>query len=205
MPRTILITGGGTGIGLAMAKLFSAAGDKVIIVGRREAVLQAVVCELNLPQDEDGQSGNSSSLRTDLSLSADNDNAKTADASGISADYVVADLSKPDEVSKLRETLHQKHIQAIDVLINNAGASTPRQGDSLQEIAEQHIKNYEANVLSAALTTEALKHLIASPNGRIINLSSIAALRGGGPAYSAAKPPSSAGHTHWPTNSSQNT
>lgn len=38
--NTILITGGGSGIGLAMAERFIAAGNTVIITGRREQVLQ---------------------------------------------------------------------------------------------------------------------------------------------------------------------
>lgn len=39
--RTVLITGGATGIGLALAKRFITAGNKVIICGRREERLQA--------------------------------------------------------------------------------------------------------------------------------------------------------------------
>jgi Dehydrogenases with different specificities (related to short-chain alcohol dehydrogenases) len=41
-----LITGGGTGIGLAIARGMVAAGARVILVGRREAELQAAVKEL---------------------------------------------------------------------------------------------------------------------------------------------------------------
>ena len=41
-----LITGGGTGIGLAMATAMHAAGAKVILAGRREAELAAAVKEL---------------------------------------------------------------------------------------------------------------------------------------------------------------
>ena len=41
-----LITGGGTGIGLAMAKAMHAAGARVVLVGRREAELAAAVQEL---------------------------------------------------------------------------------------------------------------------------------------------------------------
>ena len=37
--RTVLITGGGTGIGFAAARTFVAAGDRVIIAGRRAKVL----------------------------------------------------------------------------------------------------------------------------------------------------------------------
>lgn len=39
--RNVIITGGGTGIGLSMAKAFDAAGDKVTITGRRLDVLKA--------------------------------------------------------------------------------------------------------------------------------------------------------------------
>jgi NAD(P)-dependent dehydrogenase (short-subunit alcohol dehydrogenase family) len=38
-----LITGGGTGLGLAMARSMAAAGARVVIVGRREAVLREAV------------------------------------------------------------------------------------------------------------------------------------------------------------------
>jgi len=44
--QTALITGGGTGIGLAIARCMHAAGAKVVLVGRREAELQAAVAEL---------------------------------------------------------------------------------------------------------------------------------------------------------------
>jgi NAD(P)-dependent dehydrogenase (short-subunit alcohol dehydrogenase family) len=44
--ETALITGGGTGIGLAMAKAMHSAGAKVVLVGRREAELVAAVKEL---------------------------------------------------------------------------------------------------------------------------------------------------------------
>ena len=44
--RTALITGGGTGIGAAIAKSMHAAGATVILVGRRQAELSAAVNEL---------------------------------------------------------------------------------------------------------------------------------------------------------------
>ncbi len=44
--ETALITGGGTGIGFAMAKAMHAAGAKVVLTGRREAELAAATKEL---------------------------------------------------------------------------------------------------------------------------------------------------------------
>ena len=38
--HTVMVTGGATGIGFALAKKFQAAGNQVILVGRRENVLQ---------------------------------------------------------------------------------------------------------------------------------------------------------------------
>jgi NAD(P)-dependent dehydrogenase (short-subunit alcohol dehydrogenase family) len=44
--EVVLITGGGTGIGLAMARSMTAAGARVVLVGRREAELAAAVISL---------------------------------------------------------------------------------------------------------------------------------------------------------------
>ena len=40
MNRAGVVSGGGTGIGLAMARAFAIPGDQVAILGRREVVLQ---------------------------------------------------------------------------------------------------------------------------------------------------------------------
>ncbi len=45
--KTILITGGGSGIGFQMAKLFGSKGNKVIITGRSEDKLKQAATQLN--------------------------------------------------------------------------------------------------------------------------------------------------------------
>ncbi len=44
--RQIVVTGGGTGIGRAVAAAFVAAGDQVVITGRRAALLDATAAEI---------------------------------------------------------------------------------------------------------------------------------------------------------------
>lgn len=59
--NTIFISGGSAGIGLAIAKRFSAAGNKIIINGRNEERLQNALKELD----------NAVAIKGDLSISAD--------------------------------------------------------------------------------------------------------------------------------------
>lgn len=52
--RVVVITGGSTGMGKAAAECFAAQGDQVMLVGRREGVLQAAAVaagavRLNMP------------------------------------------------------------------------------------------------------------------------------------------------------------
>lgn len=46
MARTVLVTGGGTGIGRAVAAVFAADGNTVIVTGRRAAPLQTTAADL---------------------------------------------------------------------------------------------------------------------------------------------------------------
>jgi len=68
----------------------------------------------------------------------------------------------------------------VDVLVNNAGGVI-----SSSDTKSRWIANYEANVVSAVLVTEALAPRLAD-FGRVVTLGSIAGRRGGG-SYGAAK------------------
>lgn len=158
MSRTVIVTGGGTGIGLACASHFASEGDTVVIVGRRATLLAEV-------------------------------------AFAVGAKAVAFDASDPVAVAEALSILPA----TIDVLVNCAGGNTelspaePLQigaehgpTDQLVSIAARWRANFEANVLSAVLVTEALKDRLVD-NARIITIGSIAGRTGGGGSYGAAK------------------
>ncbi|RJL35560.1 SDR family NAD(P)-dependent oxidoreductase [Bailinhaonella thermotolerans] len=146
MARTIVVSGGGTGIGKAVAARFAADGDRVVVIGRRADVLERAAEE-------------------------------------IGAVALPADLSEPAEVERIRADLAGR-FGAIDVLVNNAGGNVePGGGDH----ERRWTANFRANVLTAVLPTEAFRDLL-NPSGRIVFLSSIAAIRGsGGNSYGPMK------------------
>lgn len=95
-----------------------------------------------------------------------------------------ADLTQPDEVARLADSLAGR---TVDVVVNNAGAFITGDTSTLAGHAAQWRATLDANVLTAVLLTEALRPALRRPGGRVILISSIAAQRGGGGAYSAAK------------------
>ncbi|MGV9243992.1 SDR family NAD(P)-dependent oxidoreductase [Streptomyces sp. NPDC003710] len=154
MARNVVISGGGTGIGMAAARAFAADGDRVLLLGRRAEVL------------------------------------RQAEVPG--ALTYAADLSDPQEVRGVARYVADA-LGTVDVLVNSAGGAgnlEPPDGteDPLGAIAHTWTVNFRLNVLTAALLTEALRDRLASPGGRVLFLSSIAAYRGSGSgAYAASK------------------
>ncbi len=144
MTKLAVVSGGGTGIGAAIARGLIDDGFEVAVIGRRPGPLEEI---------------------------------KGARA-------IVADLREPGDAERVRETLAGRD---IDVLVNNAGAFIGRDGDDLGSVAAQWRANLDANVLTAVLLTEALLPQVKRPGGRVLLFSSIAAQRGGGGPYSAAK------------------
>ncbi|MGI5454047.1 SDR family NAD(P)-dependent oxidoreductase [Streptomyces sp. CA-249302] len=154
MARNVVISGGGTGIGLAAAQVFAADGDRVLLLGRRAEVLEKA-----------GVPG---------------------------ALTYAADLSEPAGVRGVVE-LVAREFGAVDVLIHSAGGAGHLEApaaseDPLDRVLHNWTVNFRINTLTAALLTEGLKDRLASPGGRVLFVSSIAAYRGSGSgAYAGAK------------------
>jgi 3-oxoacyl-[acyl-carrier protein] reductase len=159
MTRRIVITGGGSGIGLACARRFLAEDASIVLVGRRAEVLETAVA----------------GLRTD------------ADATGSSAtvEARAADLRDPAAVGALADDLRSG--PSVDVLVLNAGGNFSHAGaDDLVGLAAGWQAEFDGNVLTTVLLPAALDGHVTEPGGRIVAMSSVAALRGSG-AYGGVK------------------
>lgn len=108
-----------------------------------------------------------------------------AAAGGELVRFVVADLSQPDEVERAAAAVADGG--TVDVLVNNCGGVGVTEGDGLAAVAADWLSEFRRNVLTAALLTAALEPRLRRPGGCIVNVSSSAALAGGGDSYSAAK------------------
>jgi 3-oxoacyl-[acyl-carrier protein] reductase len=148
--RQIVVTGGGTGIGRAVAEAFAARGDQVVIAGRRQEVLEQTAAQL-----------------------------------GPLVRAVALDATDPVQVEAALGLLPEH----VDVLVNNAGGNTDIGAAApagLAALAAAWRANLDANVVSAVLVTAALRPRLVA-GGAVINVSSIAAHRGGSGSYGAAK------------------
>ncbi|MEU5978543.1 SDR family oxidoreductase [Streptomyces sp. NPDC047315] len=155
MARTVVISGGGTGIGLAAAETFADGGDRVVLLGRRADVLERAAASLP------------------------------------GAAHCAGDLGEPADVRRVADFVEREY-GTVDVLVHSAGgtggAVPDGHEDPLDDLHEEWTVNYRLNTLTAVLLTEALQDRLATPGGRVLFLSSIAAARGSGrPAYAAAK------------------
>jgi 3-oxoacyl-[acyl-carrier protein] reductase len=94
------------------------------------------------------------------------------------------DLEDPAAVEALADRLGAG--PAIDVLVNNAGGVSLDATESLEDLAAGWRRDFDNNVLTTVLLTEALLPRLTRPGGRIVAMSSVAAFRGAG-SYGAAK------------------
>lgn len=149
--RNVVVTGGGTGIGRAVAARFAEAGDHVKIIGRRAEVLKATAAALRQEYGGDVSSA-------------------------------VCDLADPDAVEAVLAELPER----VDVLVNNAGSRDLSIGSGPHGVLARWRGDFERNVLTAVLLTESLRDRLTPDGGRVITVTSVAALRGGG-SYGASK------------------
>ncbi|MFF3251088.1 SDR family NAD(P)-dependent oxidoreductase [Actinacidiphila glaucinigra] len=101
-----------------------------------------------------------------------------------SALAVPADLTDETEAAGVRDLVAGR-FGRVDVLVDNAGGNVALGGGE-PSLTELWTGDFRSNVLTAVLLTEALRDLLAD-GGRVLLLSSIAAVRGGSGSYGAAK------------------
>jgi 3-oxoacyl-[acyl-carrier protein] reductase len=147
MARSVLVTGGTSGIGRAIAARFAADGDKVIITGRYASTVEPA-------------------------------------AEQLAVRGVVCDGTDHRQAAALATGLGG----ALDVLVNAAGGlgGPASASDSpLAALSAEWQASLAQNLLSAVLTTAAVRDLLG-PGGAVISISSIGAERRGG-SYGASK------------------
>ena len=144
------MTGGGTGIGLAVAGEFVRDGDHVTVTGRREHVLKDAVASLATP--------------------------RTAEGIG----YACFDAADPAAVLAALSQLPARVDVLVNNAGGNTDfdREPPADGD-LAGLAAAWRANLDANLMSAVLVTAALAPRLAD-GARIVTLGSIAARRGAG-------------------------
>jgi NAD(P)-dependent dehydrogenase (short-subunit alcohol dehydrogenase family) len=158
--RTVVVTGGGKGIGRAVVERFAAAGDRVIAVGRDREALAATAAAI------DG---------------ADPAGAGGAVAAAPRVAVEVCDVTDEAAVEDLFA-----RVGALDVLVNNAGAamSAPLAKTSLADWDALH----HVNATGAFLCTRAALPRL-NEHGRIVTVASTAGRAGSRytSAYTASK------------------
>ena len=148
--RQVVVTGGGTGIGLAVAGEFAREGDHVTITGRREHVLKEAAGRL----------------------------AALAEPAAVG--YACFDASDPQAVSAALELLPSRVDVLVNNAGGNTDFDRePARDGDLAGLAAAWRANLDANLLSAVLVTAALTPRLAQ-DARVISFSSIAARRGAG-------------------------
>ncbi len=157
--KHVFITGGSSGIGLSLARMFSARGAHVTIMARREDQLVAAIKEISLLRNNDQQ--------RILSVRGD-----------------VAELQA---VMKTLSTYEKAH-GTPDILINSAGISYPGEFQNLSPEILRDLMNINY-MGTAFVTRAFVNGMIQRGSGHIVNISSMAGFIGtfGYSGYGASK------------------
>ncbi len=155
--KVCIITGGGSGIGLASAIMMAEQGAKVVLVGRTVSKVEGA--------------------------------AKEIESSGGTAMSVGLDVADYDGVMKMARDVLDAYGR-IDVLVNNAGHSSPHR-KLLTTTPEELHAVLDSNIVGTIFCTQAvMPTMLEAREGTIINVASLAGVNPGlvgGMAYSAAK------------------
>jgi len=110
---------------------------------------------------------------------------------GIEVLTVVSDLGKPAGIPALVDAVIAK-FGGIDILVNNAGATWGAPAEDYPDEAWHKVMNLNVNAMFFLSREVAKKSMIPRKGGRIVNVASVAGLRGGPPdmhtvAYNTSK------------------
>jgi 3-oxoacyl-[acyl-carrier protein] reductase len=146
--RVAVVSGGGTGIGRAVAQALAADGDEVFVIGRRREVIEDAAKAIN------------------DALGAER------------VHPLVADLREPAAVAEAAEQIGSADSTVDVVVNNAGGNFAAHPKADLEGVRDDWRTNFEGNVLPAVLLTHALLPRLRRPGGRIVTIGSIAAFRG---------------------------
>jgi NAD(P)-dependent dehydrogenase (short-subunit alcohol dehydrogenase family) len=145
--KTVLITGGSSGIGAAAAKKIAEAGGAVVLVARTQDKLEEVASEIRAIREVRDGTGTAHVYPCDLS---------DMDAIAAMADKVLADLG------------------GVDILINNAGRSIRRSLALSYDRIHDYQRTMQLNYLGAVqLILKFIPGMRERGFGHIVNISSV--------------------------------
>lgn len=144
--KTALITGGGQGIGKAIAEALISQGANVILSGRKEQTLQKTVEEFRSSYSNKG---------------------------GGKAEYVIFDVTSPDSIKSAVQDIEKLGL-GLDILVNNAGINLRGPLEEMEEDIWQTV--IETNLSGVFRVSKAMLPLLKkSACARIVNISSLMA------------------------------
>lgn len=138
--RRAVITGGGSGIGLAVAKRLAAGGASVVLMGRK------------LDRLKDAASG----IKGALAVQCD-----VTDMDSVTQAFAAAREAGP-----------------VNILVNNAGIASGRPFHKMDEAEWRRIHDVNVDGVFRC-TRAAVGDLMGGDYGRLVNIASVAGLRGG--------------------------
>jgi 3-oxoacyl-[acyl-carrier protein] reductase len=130
--KTVIVTGGGTGIGYAIAESFFACGANVVLCGRREDILKQAIKDIEKK-------------------------TKTNSQGKIIA--IACDMSKEEDVKMLMQKTVEK-FSKLDIFINNAGVWTETPIEKMKEsdISNLIQSNLVATILGTKHSAQSMKN-----------------------------------------------